>query len=149
MRRFFGSWVVRGSYAAVATVVMTAAVQAGDLSAYGTGADGVVSGLAAMTDLEPLAEIAAMRRDTLATDVSGERAFAKADTQLRPSVPAVNRSQSYASTEVFANSKSVMPLLVSDIEPVVVAVSRPMSGRSVGARPSLPFAKPLTRVKLK
>jgi hypothetical protein len=50
---------------------------------------------------------------------------------------------------VFANSKAVMPLLVSDIEPVVVAVSRPLSGRSVGARPSLSFAKPLTRISAK
>lgn len=153
MRRFSGSWVVRGSWAALATVVMTAAGQAGGLSADGDATGGVVGGLAVMTDLEPLAEIAALQRGTILTDISGAKAFAKPDTKLRLSVPALNRARSYAPSEVFANSKAVMPLLVSDIEPVVVAVSRPLSGRSVGARPSLPFvksfAKPLTRISVK
>ena len=102
-----------------------------------------------MADLEPLAEMAALQRGTILTDISVGKAFAKTDTQLRSSVPALNRAQSYAPSEVFANSKAVMPLLVSDIEPVVVAVSRPLSGRSVGARPSLSFAKPLTRISAK
>ena len=149
MRRFSGSWVVRGSWAALATVVMTAAGQAGGLSADGDATGGVVGGLSVMADLEPLAEIAAMQRGTILTDVSGGKGFAKPDTQLRSSVPAINRARSYAPSEVFANSKSVMPLLVSDIEPVVVAVSRPLSGRSVGARPSLSFAKPLTKISAK
>lgn len=102
-----------------------------------------------MSDLEPLAAIAALQQGTILTDISVAKAFAKIDTQLRSSVPALNRAQSYAPGEVFTNSKSVMPLLVSDIEPVVVAVSRPLSGRSVGARPSLSFAKPLTRISAK
>jgi len=152
MRRFSGSWVVRGSWAALATVVMTAAGQAGGLSVEdATG--GIVGGSSVMNDLEPLAEIAAVKRGTIVTDASGGNAFAKPDTQLRSSVPALNRAQSYAPSEVFANSKSVMPLLVSDIEPAAVAVSRPLSGRSVGARPSLPFvksfAKPLPRNSVK
>jgi len=148
MRSFSGSWVVRGSWAALATVVMTAAGQAGGLSA-DDATGGIVGGLSVMNDLEPLAEIAAVQRGTILTDVSGAKAFAKPDTQLRSSVPALNRAQSYAPSEVFTNSKSVMPLLVSDIEPAVVAVSRPLSGRSVGARPSLSFAKPLTRISVK
>lgn len=148
MQRFSGSWVVRGSWAALATVVMTASGQAGGLSA-DDATGGIVGGLSVMTDLEPLAEIAALQRGTILTDVSGAKAFAKPDTQLRSSVPALNRALSYAPSEVFANSKAVMPLLVSDIEPVVVAVSRPLSGRSVGARPSLSFAKPLTRISVK
>jgi len=149
MRRFSGSWVVRGSWAVLATVVMTAAGQAGGLSVDGDATGGIVGGLSVMADLEPLAEIAAMQRGTILTDVSGGKGFAKPDTQLRSSVPAINRALSYAPSEVFANSKSVMPLLVSDIEPVVVAVARPLSGRSVGARPSLSFAKPLTRISAK
>lgn len=106
-----------------------------------------------MSDLEPLAAIATLQQGTILTDISVAKAFNKTDTQLRSSVPALNRAQSYAPGEVFTNSKSLMPLLVSDIEPVVVAVSRPLSGRSVGARPSLPFvksfAKPLTRISAK
>lgn len=149
MRRFSGSWVVRGSWAVLATVVMTAAGQAGGLSVDGNTDGDVVGGLSVMADLEPLAEIAALQRGTILTDISVGKAFAKTDTQLRSSVPALNRAQSYAPSEVFANSKAVMPLLVSDIEPVVVAVSRPLSGRSVGARPSLSFAKPLTRISAK
>jgi hypothetical protein len=149
MRRFSGSWVSRGSWAALVTVVMTATGQAGGLSADGHVDGGVVGGLSVMADLEPLAEIAALQRGTILTDISVGKAFAKTDTQLRSSVPALNRAQSYAPSEVFANSKAVMPLLVSDIEPVVVAVSRPLSGRSVGARPSLSFAKPLTRISAK
>ncbi len=149
MRRFSGSWVSRGSWAALVTVAMTATGQAGGLSADGHADGGVVGGLSVMADLEPLAEIAALQRGTILTDISTEKAFAKPDTQLRSSVPALNRAQSYAPGEVFINSKSVMPLLVSDIEPVVVAVARPLSGRSVGARPSLSFAKPLTRIRSK
>jgi hypothetical protein len=149
MRRFSGSWVSRGSWAALVTVAMTATGQAGGLSADGHTDGGVVGGLSVMADLEPLAEIAALQQGTILTDISVGKAFAKTDTQLRSSVPALNRAQSYAPSEVFANSKAVMPLLVSDIEPVVVAVSRPLSGRSVGARPSLSFAKPLTRISAK
>jgi hypothetical protein len=71
---------------------------------------------------------------------------AAADTELRTSVPAANRSRSlFGGGEVFANSAAVLPLLVSDLEPAISPVSRPLSGRLVGARPSLPINRtPLT-----
>lgn len=61
-------------------------------------------------------------------------------SSLRSSAPVAPVS-SVTSREVFANSKAVVPLLVGDLEPTIVRVSRPMAGRSVGARPSLPWLK--------
>ena len=141
MRSFFKSFLFHGSCSVVAAL----GVAAGSADA----GDSVVGDLALMNDLEPLAEIAALTRNELTTSPSFvSAAAAPADTHLRASVPAANRSRTlFASGEVFTNSASVLPLLVGDMEPVVSTVSRPMSGRLVGARPSLPLNRvPLTQV---
>jgi hypothetical protein len=95
-----------------------------------------------MNDLEPLAEIAAMQRHESAIPTYAKASSAAADTHLRASVPAANRSRSlFVGGDVFANSAAVLPLLVGDMGPAVSPVSRPMSGRLVGARPSLPLTR--------
>lgn len=54
------------------------------------------------------------------------------------SVKPVAAKTGAAGSTFFTNSKSVVPLLVADLEPAAVPVSRPMAGRSVGVRPSMP-----------
>ena len=139
MRSFLKS-ILHGSCSAV-TVLGVAAGSAGavDLSPAFTG-DSVVGDLARMNDLEPLAEIAAMQRHESAIPTYARASTASADTHLRASVPASDRSQSlFVGGDVFANSAAVLPLLVGDMGPAVSPVTRPMSGRLVGARPSLPL----------
>lgn len=157
MRSFFGSLFFRGSCSAVAVIgVAVTGVDAADpASPWSTDSSSVVGDFAVMTDLEPLSQIAALRRDDLSASAATsvvKASAAAADTQLRSSVPAANRSRSlFGSGEVFVNSAAVLPLLVADLEPPVVPVTRPLSGRLVGARPSLPINRaplPLTWVPL-
>jgi hypothetical protein len=142
MRSFYKSFL-RNSCSAVAILGIAAGTaSAGDVLPSFTG-DSVIGDLARMNDLEPLAEIAAMQRhEQSAIPTYAKTSTTPADTHLRASVPAVNRSQSlFVAGEVFANSAAVLPLLVGDMGPVVSPVSRPMSGRLVGARPSLPLTR--------
>jgi hypothetical protein len=149
MRSFFKSLIVHGSWSTVVVVAM-GSVHAGDMAPGSFDSTNLVGELAVMNDLEPLAETAAIakQKDRF---ISARPAapLGGVTTELRASVPAANRSRSLVGgSEVFANSKSILPLLVGDMEPVVSPVSRPMSGRLVGARPSLPLLNrvPLTRV---
>jgi len=139
MRSFLKS-LFHNSCSAVAVLgVAAGSAGAADLSPAFTG-DSVVGDLARMNDLEPLAEIAAMQRHESAIPTYARASTASADTHLRASVPASNRSQSlFVGGDVFANSAAVLPLLVGDMGPAVSPVTRPMSGRLVGARPSLPL----------
>ncbi len=139
MRSFLKSFL-RNSCSAVAVLGIAAgSASAADLSPAFTG-ESVIGDLARMNDLEPLAEIAAMQRHEAAIPTYARVSSASADTHLRASVPATNRSQSlFVSGDVFANSAAVLPLLVGDMGPAVSPVTRPMSGRLVGARPSLPL----------
>ena len=139
MRSLFKSFL-RNSCSTVAVLGIAAgSASAGDVSPSFTG-DSVVGDLARMNDLEPLAEIAAMQRHESAIPTYARASSDSADTHLRASVPATNRSQSlFVSGDVFANSAAVLPLLVGDMGPAVSPVTRPMSGRLVGARPSLPL----------
>jgi hypothetical protein len=141
MRSFCKSFL-RNSCSAVAVLGLAAgSAGAGDVSPSFTG-DSVVGDLARMNDLEPLAEIAAMQRHESAIPTYAKASSAAADTHLRASVPAANRSRSlFVGGDVFANSAAVLPLLVGDMGPAVSPVSRPMSGRLVGARPSLPLTR--------
>ena len=142
MRSLFKSFL-RNSCSTVAVLGIAAgSASAGDVSPSFTG-DSVVGDLAQMNDLEPLAEIAAMQRHEQSAIPTYARATsASADTHLRASVPVANRSQSlFVGGDVFANSAAVLPLLVGDMGPAVSPVSRPMSGRLVGARPSLPLTR--------
>jgi hypothetical protein len=149
MRSFFRSFLLHGSCSVVAALgVAASSADAGDLSPI-VSSESVVGDLAIMNDLEPLAEIAAMtRNDLIAAPALSKSNVAPADTHLRTSVPSATRSRSlFVGGEVFANSAAVLPLLVGDMEPVASTVSRPMSGRLVGARPSLPLNRvPLTQV---
>jgi hypothetical protein len=153
MRSFFGSLLFRGSCSAVTVIgVAASGVDAADPSSgwRQTASSSVVGDFAVMTDLEPLSQVAAMRRDDLSASPTSVKTSASADTELRTSMPATNRSRSlFGNGEVFVNSAAVLPLLIGDLEPAVAPVSRPLSGRLVGARPSLPINRaPLTLAPL-
>ena len=139
MRSFLKSLFHNSCSAVTVLGVAAGSASAVDLSPAVTG-DSVVGDLARMNDLEPLAEIAAMQQHESAIPTYAKASTASADTHLRASVPATNRSQSlFVGGDVFANSAAVLPLLVGDMGPAVSPVTRPMSGRLVGARPSLPL----------
>ena len=139
MRSFLKSLFYNSCSAVTVLGVAAGSASAVDLSPAFTG-DSVVGDLARMNDLEPLAEIAAMQQHESAIPTYVRASTASADTHLRASVPASNRSQSlFVGGDVFANSAAVLPLLVGDMGPAVSPVTRPMSGRLVGARPSLPL----------
>jgi hypothetical protein len=152
MRSFFGSLLFRGSCSAVTVIgVAASGVDAAEPSSgWRQTTSSVVGDFAVMTDLEPLSQVAAMRRDDLSASPTSVKTSASADTALRTSVPATNRSRSlFGNGEVFVNSAAVLPLLIGDLEPAVAPVSRPLSGRLVGARPSLPINRaPLTLAPL-
>ncbi len=99
---------------------------------------GVVDGLAAMRDREPLDPVTA-------AEVSRKVSASTFRVEARQSVPDVNRSRSYSVADPFACTRVVLPLLVVDLTPNQAAVARPLTGRSVGARPSLPLARPESR----
>jgi len=119
-------------------VVLVAAGSAvGEESFFG-GNGGIVEGLAVFGDLEPAG---AIEPSTSSLTLAATSPMKQAMT--RQSVPAQDRAVSYRGSEVFALSKTAMPLLVADLEPRGVSVARPMSGRSVGARPSAAWTKSL------
>jgi len=66
-------------------------------------------------------------------------------TDARSSTPDAERARSYASADPFSGTRAVLPLLVADLSPNRSAGVRPLTGRSVGARPSLPLARPESR----
>jgi len=101
----------------------------------------VVTGLAVTQDLEPMAtDVVPSRRLAAATPATFSFA-----TEARSSTPDMDRSRSYASADPFASTRVVLPLLVLDLNPSRPSGLRPLTGRSVGARPSLPLARPESR----
>lgn len=124
------------SWTAVALVCAASSARA-DGFADMSGGPGLVEGLAVMEDLDP---VAGSRTDS--TPKISAYAFR---TQARSSLPETDRSRSYGAADPFANSRAVFPLLVDDLAPTRVATARPMTGRSVGVRPSLPLARPESR----
>lgn len=134
--KFFGSALTTLAWSCIALVSVGTASRAADIP-YGS----VVSGLAGMQDLEPVN--AAPARMTLTTP-STASAFTFT-TEARFSTPDAERSRSYASADPFAGTRAVLPLLVADLSPNRSAGVRPLTGRSVGARPSLPLARPESR----
>lgn len=137
MKKTFGWLLCSMSWATVALVSVGTATRAEDVSLAGLGR-GVVDGLAVMRDLEPVEGGV----PALPTPKPSAYTFR---SEARASTPEVDRSKSYASSDPFANSRAVLPLLVEDLTPGSAAVGRPMTGRSVGARPSLPLARPESR----
>ena len=118
--------------------------------AFGTSAlhaegftDSMVAGLAGMADLEPVADLEDGRIE--AEEVAEvSPAAVKARSFARQSVPARDRASAYREGELFRNSKVAVPLLVADLEPRAAFGIRPLSGRSVGARPAAAWTKPAT-----
>lgn len=123
----------------VASLISLLAVSVGSQAIAADGFSGsLVGGLADVSDLSPLMAVDA------SVDVPAARGSAVAGSKSlgRQSVPAADRSTSYRGGEVFANSKVAVPLLVADLEPRSVSRARPMTGRSVGARPSAAWTRP-------
>ncbi|NCX98987.1 MAG: hypothetical protein EBX35_10545 [Planctomycetia bacterium] len=105
-------------------------------------AGSIIGGLADIGDMEPLTDRGDDR--AAATDAATPTASVKASigANVRQSVPVRDRAATYRAAELFRNSKVALPLLVADLEPQVIFVPQPMSGRSVGARPSAPWTRP-------
>lgn len=101
------------------------------------GHDGIVGGLAVLGDLEPLAAIDRSKSASIGPVVTP----AARQSLGRQSLPARDRSLSYRNADLFALSKAAVPLLVADLEPRQASVARPMSGRSVGARPAAAWTR--------
>jgi hypothetical protein len=96
----------------------------------------VISGFAVQSDL------ARTTAGSSAVVIPAARArTSTTSTMARQSVPDRDRAASYRGGELFANSKTVLPLLVADLQPRLASTARPMSGRSVGARPAAPWTR--------
>jgi len=104
--------------------------------------NGIIGGLANFGDMESLVD----RGNGEAARADAEKLTASVKASIgasvRQSVPVRDRSVTYRTAELFRNSKVALPLLVADLEPHVISVPQPMSGRSVGARPSGSWTKP-------
>jgi hypothetical protein len=135
--KFFGSALTTIAWSSIALVSVGTASRAADI-AYGGLDRGVVTGLAGIQDLEPVDAAPARLTPTAAS------AFTFT-TEARSSTPDADRSRSYASADPFSGTRAVLPLLVADLSPNRSAGVRPLTGRSVGARPSLPLARPESR----
>ena len=121
---------------AIAVVGTCGSVSAADGFLGGSGS--LVVGLTDASDLQPLmaaksSTISRVRPTAAAMPVAS-------NSRARQSVPASDRAASYGG-DLFRNSKVVLPLLVADLSPKTIATARPMSGRSVGARPSAPWTQ--------
>lgn len=136
MNRLFRSATTWSAFAVVG--FSTIGVQAAEMNGRDFGPSGIVGELAIGAHLDPLTA------DEVRNTEFKPAAYS-IDAQPRLSMPAVDRSRSLVLENQFPNTKSIVPLLVSDMDLNAVAVDRPMSARSVGARPSLPLARPLTR----
>lgn len=142
-RFFAGSrWLGVSLTAVVAAAGLQAsAVQAADafqLPARGS----IVSGFAIQSDLSQTS----IRSSAVVIPAARARTSATS-TMARQSVPARDRAASYRGGELFANSKTVLPLLVADLQPRPASSARPMSGRSVGASPAAAWTRtPLSAV---
>lgn len=121
----------------IAPLVAALALATANCFAEGIDDAGIIGGLADMGDMEPLAGAGGWA-DAAAT-AGDVRASVRAN--VRQSVPARDRAASYRSGELFRNSKAALPLLVADLEPRLIAVAQPMSGRSVGARPAAAWTR--------
>jgi len=133
----FGSMLSTLSWTTVALVCAGSAARASDLTLSSVGG-GVVDGLAVMRDLEPIDSTPAPR-------FTPKRSATTFRTEARASTPETDRSKTYSAVDPFASSRVVLPLLVDDLVPGQASMMRPMTGRSVGARPSLPLARPESR----
>jgi hypothetical protein len=88
--------------------------------------------LGGLTDLADVQSLVAAEAET----ATPQQRPAGVKSSLRQPVPSRDRASLYRHNELFEMSRVATPLLVADLEPRAVAVPRPMSGRSVGARQS-------------
>jgi len=100
------------------------------LAAEGFRVGGTVGSLAAQGDLAPVSIRAS------SPPIGPVASSATRLSLARQSPPLRDRPVTYRNADLFALSKSAVPLLVADLEPRPAAVARPMSGPSVGALPS-------------
>ena len=135
--KFFGSALTTIAWSSIALVSVGTASRAADI-AYGGLDRGVVTGLAGIQDFEPVNAAPARLTPTAASTFTYT-------IEARSSTPDADRSRSYASADPFSGTRAVLPLLVADLSPNRSAGVRPLTGRSVGARPSLPLARPESR----
>ena len=118
---------------AVVTICLTSASGADGVPG---GSDSLVGGLAVLSDLQAIAATDAPVLFPLMSDVPATK-----QAMARQSVPTRDRAMFYRGTAVFSLSKVAMPLLVADLEQREVSETRPMSGHSVGARPSAAWTR--------
>jgi hypothetical protein len=103
---------------------------------------GIIGGLADIGDMEPVTGVDAWERGDATAATVADTVKSGIRASVRQSVPARDRAASYRDGELFRNSKVALPLLVADLEPRMIAVTQPMSGRSVGARPAAAWTRP-------
>lgn len=124
-------WIVATFVSGFLMTASATGVFAGD---FGPREDvaGLVETLVASNDLKPAPSVGS---PTLASR-SGGSVIGPVASRSTPEV------RGAASTrELFSNSKAVVPLLVSDLEPSVISVARPMVGSLVGARPLMSWSR--------
>jgi len=138
MRRSLIQLCLQGLAVVTPIVVLVAAGPAVGGESFFSSNGGIVEGLAVYGDLEPAGGVAASTPSLTLAETSPMK-----QAMTRQSVPTRDRAVSYRGSEVFALSKTAMPLLVADLEPRGVSVARPMSGRSVGVRPSASWTRSL------
>lgn len=138
MRRSLIQPCLRGLAFVMPVVVLLFSGPAVGGESFFSSSGGIVEGLAVVGDLKPAG---AGEPSTSSLTLAAASPMKQAMT--RQSVPTRDRAVSYRGSEVFALSKTAMPLLVVDLESRGVSVARPMSGRSVGARPSAAWTKSL------
>lgn len=136
----FGSILTTMTWTSIVVACAGTVSRATDISYAGLDRS-VVDGLAVMQDLEPV------HVDTASVPRIAPNKFAAYTftSEARSSTPELDRSKSYASADPFASTRAVLPLLVLDLIPNRSSGVRPLTGRSVGARPSLPLARPESR----
>lgn len=124
------------------TVPLTVFVALGAASCFAEsiGDTSIIAGLLDMAVLEPLA-VADGNGRAIEAGARAQATQAALKVGGRQSVPARDRAATYRSEEVFRNSKVAMPLLVVDLEPQMIFVPQPMSGRSVGATPAAAWTR--------
>lgn len=128
----------------VAPLIAMVALAGVNCPAEGIDDAGIIGGLADMGDMEPLAGVGAWANGEATAAATAGEVRASVRANVRQSVPAHDRAESYRSGELFRNSKVALSLLVADLEPRVIAVAQPMSGRSVGARPAAAWTRSAT-----
>jgi len=126
------------SLTVLASLIAMLSAGLGSQACAGDGfSDSLVGGLAGISDLTPMIAADA----SASTPAMAAVATTSSKSLGRQSVPSADRAASYRDGDLFRNSKVAVPLLVADLGPRVASKARPMTGRSVGARPAAAWTK--------